>query len=607
MSIIAPLNTTTDMGFSALTQAYQSHSKTPALVMAEIRERAKDFESYNIWIHLLSEAEQAPYLDALKDKDPASHPLWGIPFAIKDNIDLAGIPTTAACPEFAYTPDSSAQVVQQLIDAGAIPVGKTNLDQFATGLNGTRSPYGACHNAFDFDYLSGGSSAGSSVAVALGLASFSLGTDTAGSGRIPACFNNLIGVKPSIGLLSATGLVPACRSLDCITLFAYNTDDANTALAAAEGFDQRDGYSRQNPFSNQERQYGLREGELTVGIIAPSQLKFFGDEQYAKAYQATLDQLSEQGFVFKEIDYAPFDKIAKLLYEGPWVSERYIATQPLIDENPDAVFPVVREIIAPGGKPPATSLFKAQYRIKALQQVCLAQMSEVDCLLTPTAGRHFTIDEMLEEPIKRNSELGYYTNFMNLIDLASVAVPTQFTHAGMPFGVTLVGPTFSDRMLLSIANRIQQTFPLPKGALAYPARPTNNTKVAAPDGIDVVVCGAHLEGQPLNWQLTERGATLLAKTSTAPVYRLYALAGGPPMRPGMQLNEGNGAAIEVEVWRVPSAEFGSFVAGIPAPLGIGKLKLADGRLVSGFICEGYALEDAQDITEFGGWRAYLNA
>lgn len=605
MNIIAPLNNTTDMGFSALAQAYQSNSKTPNQVMAEIRERAKGFESYNIWIHLLSEAEQAPYLDALKDKDPATHPLWGIPFAIKDNIDLAGIPTTAACPEFAYTPDSSAQVVQQLIDAGAIPVGKTNLDQFATGLNGTRSPYGACHNSFDFDHLSGGSSAGSAVSVALGLASFSLGTDTAGSGRIPACFNNLVGVKPSIGLLSATGLVPACRSLDCITIFAYNTDDANTALAAAEGFDARDGYSRKNPFSNQARQYGLREGDLTVGIIEPSQLKFFGDEAYAKAYQATLNQLTEQGFSFKEIDYAPFDEIAKLLYEGPWVSERYIAAQPLIDENPDAVFPVVREIIAPGGKPPATTLFKAQYRIKELQQVCLAQMAEVDCLLTPTAGRHFTIAEMLEEPIKRNSELGYYTNFMNLIDLASVAVPTQFTETGMPFGITLVGPTFSDRMLLSIANRIQRALPLPKGALAYPAIPVNNSTVATPESIDVVVCGAHLEGQPLNWQLTERGATLQSKTSTAPVYRLYALAGGPPMRPGMQLNETNGAAIEVEVWRVPSAEFGSFVAGIPAPLGIGKLKLVDGRLVSGFICEGYALEEAKDITEFGSWRSYL--
>lgn len=607
MSIIAPLKGTLDMGFEALRAAYQSQRFTPAELMSDIRERAKAYESHNIWIHLLSEKEQAVWLEALQDKDPASHPLWGIPFAIKDNIDLAGIPTTAACPEFAYTPSESAQVVQQLIDAGAIPVGKTNLDQFATGLNGTRSPYGACHNAFDFDYLSGGSSAGSAVAVALGLASFSLGTDTAGSGRVPACFNNLVGVKPSIGLLSATGLVPACRSLDCISLFTYNTDDANTALAVAEGFDPRDGYSRHNPFGNQARQYGLRQGPLTVGVIPPSQLKFFGDEHYAQAYHETLQKLADAGFEFKDIDYAPFDEIAKLLYEGPWVSERYIAAQPLIDTTPEAVFPVVREIIAPGGKPPATDYFKAQYRIKDLQQVCLAQLAEVDCLLTPTAGRHFTIEEMLAEPIKRNSELGYYTNFMNLIDLASIAVPTQFTQQGMPFGITLVGPTFSDRMLLSIANRIQQALPLPKGALAENATPNTSTPVGNATTIDVAVCGAHLEGQPLNWQLIERGATLKQKTFSAPVYRLYALAGGPPMRPGMSYDKQNGTAIEVEVWRVPSAEFGSFVAGIPAPLGIGKLQLEDGSFVSGFICEGYALEDAKDITEFGGWRAYLES
>ncbi|WP_428240786.1 allophanate hydrolase [Gynuella sp.] len=601
-------NNSLDMGFSALRAAYQTGSATPASVMADIRERAKAYADHNIWIHLLTEAEQAVWLEALKDKDIDSHPLWGIPFAIKDNIDLAGIPTTAGCEAFAYTPELSSQVVQQLIDAGAIPVGKTNLDQFATGLNGTRSPLGACHNAFHYDYISGGSSSGSAVAVALGLASFSLGTDTAGSGRIPACFNNLVGVKPSIGLLSATGLVPACRSLDCITIFAYNTDDANIALAAAEGFDQRDGYSRQNPFANQARHYGLHTGPLKVGVIPAHQLKFFGDEGYEKAYWQTLNLLKEQGFEFQEIDYAPFDEIAQLLYEGPWVSERYLATQPLIDENPDAIFPVVREIIAPGGKPPATALFKAQYRIQDLKQICLAQMAQIDCLLTPTAGRHFTIAEMLEEPIKRNSELGYYTNFMNLIDLASIAVPTVMTDHDMPFGITLVGPTFSDRMLMSIANRIQQTLPLAKGTLEVMAAPTNITPVGSPKTIDVMVCGAHLQGQPLNWQLTERGATLKAKTTTAPVYRMYALAGGPPFRPGLILDTGTGGeAIEVEIWSMPVDNFGSFVAGIPAPLGIGKIQLADGTQVTGFICEPYGIEGAQEITRFKGWRAYLES
>lgn len=610
MSISKTTNNTSeitlDMGFSALRESYKTGTATPASVMADIRQRAADYKDHNIWIHLLTESEQAVWLDALKDKDMDSHPLWGIPFAIKDNIDLAGIPTTAGCVEFAFTPKKSAQVVQQLIDAGAIPVGKTNLDQFATGLNGTRSPIGACHNSFNYDYISGGSSSGSAVSVALGLASFSLGTDTAGSGRIPACFNNLVGVKPSIGLLSATGMLPACRSLDCMTIFAYNTDDANIALAAAEGFDERDGYSRQNPFDNQARQYGLRTGPIKVGVIAAHQLKFFGDESYEKAYLQTLELLEEQGFAFKEIDYAPFDEIAQLLYEGPWVSERYIATQPIIDDNPEAIFPVVREIIAPGGKPPATALFKAQYRINDLKQICLAQMAQVDCLLTPTAGRHFTVAEMLKEPIKRNSELGYYTNFMNLIDLASIAVPTVMTENDMPFGVTLVGPSFSDRMLMSIANRIQQTLPLKKGALEVMATPSNTTPVGNNQTIDVMVCGAHLAGQPLNWQLTERGAKLKSKTTTAPVYRMYALAGGPPLRPGLVLDESNGAAIDVEVWSVPTINFGSFVAGIPAPLGIGKVRLADGSQVAGFICESYGMKDAIEITYLKGWRAYLD-
>lgn len=308
-----------DMSIAGLHKAYRSGELTPRGVLADIRERSVLHADHNIWIHLLSEAELEPYLQGLQQKTPEQAPLWGIPFAIKDNIDLAGIPTTAACESFAYTPDSSAQVVQQLIEAGAIPVGKANLDQFATGLNGTRSPYGPGRNAFNPAYISGGSSAGSAVSVGLGLASFSLGTDTAGSGRVPACFNNLVGVKPTRGLLSSTGLVPACKSLDCITIFAYSTDDANTVLAVAEGYDSNDAYSRQNPFANQPRQSGERGGRLTVGIIPSAQLKFFGDDAYADAYTRTLEVLSESGVELVEIDYAPFDEVARLLYEGPWV------------------------------------------------------------------------------------------------------------------------------------------------------------------------------------------------------------------------------------------------------------------------------------------------
>ncbi|ODB87153.1 allophanate hydrolase [Candidatus Thiodiazotropha endoloripes] len=595
-----------EMTISALRRAYLSGSLTPEQVMQTIRKRASEYEEYNIWIHLLSEAEQAHYLDRLQQLDLARFPLWGIPFAIKDNIDLNEIPTTAACIEFAYTPTASATVVERLIAAGAIPVGKANLDQFATGLNGTRSPWGACRNAFKPDYISGGSSSGSAVSVALGLASFSLGTDTAGSGRVPACFNNLIGLKPSRGLLSTKGLVPACRSLDCITLFACDTDDANLVLSVAEAYDADDEYSRNNPFQNQKRHYGERQGPLKIGVIPGQQLNFFGDQAYQQAYRDTLKQLETDGIEFIEIDYQPFAEAARLLYEGPWVAERYLATQPLIDDNPQALFPVVREIIEPGKALQAGSLFEAQYRLSGLKAICNRQLAAVDCLLTPTAGTCFTIEQMLEEPILRNSQLGYYTNFMNLLDLASVAVPTQMTASGLPFGITLVGDAFTDRALLSIAKRIHRQFELKIGASQYELQSTAQPSVGDYNKIDVVVCGAHLQGLPLNWQLTERGATLKAKTKTAPIYRMYALPGGPPARPGLILDEAAGGAIEVEVWSMPQSQFGGFVAAIPSPLGIGKLKLADGTQASGFICESYAITGAEEITGYGGWKAYLN-
>jgi len=593
----------TNMTITALQAAYAEGSLTPAALMADIRSRAVEYEDRNIWIHLLSADEQQPWLDALADKDPASHPLWGIPFVIKDNIDLAGIPTTAGCPEFAYTPKQSAQVVQQLTDAGAIPVGKANLDQFATGLNGTRSPYGACRNAFEPEYISGGSSSGSAVAVALGLASFSLGTDTAGSGRVPACFNNLVGVKPTRGLLSSTGLVPACRSLDCISIFALDSDDANRVLAYAEGFDARDGFSRANSFDNSARQYGLRSGPLKIGVLPDDQLKFFGDEAYENAYRNTLAALSGAGIELVSIDYAPFDEAARLLYEGPWVAERYIACEYLLKTQPDAIHPVVRAIVEPGGEPRATELFRAQYRLKELRLACMAQMEGLDCLLTPTAGRLFTIEEMLAEPILYNSQLGYYTNFMNLLDMTSVAIP--ITAAGLPFGVTLVGDHFSDRQLLSIANRIRQILPLPLGATCTNAIKPAVTEISDGRDTDLAVCGAHLEGLPLNWQLTERGAKLKARTQTAACYRLYVLAGGTPLRPGMVRDEQYGRTIEIEVWSIPTDQFGSFVAAIPAPLGIGKVELADGHRVNGFICEGSGLSNAEEITHLGGWRHWL--
>ena len=594
-----------DMSIGALRSAYAAGDLTPASLMMQILEHANNYRDHNIWISLFDQQELKPWIDQLTSDNFDTLPLWGIPFTIKDNIDLAGIPTTAACEAFTYTPGESAAIVARLMQAGAIPVGKANLDQFATGLNGTRSPWGPCKNSFDSDYVSGGSSAGSAVSVALGLSTFSLGTDTAGSGRVPACFNNLVGLKPTRGLVPASGVVPACQSLDCVSIFAYNSDDANTVLSVAEGFDQGDPYSRHNPFDNSSRSYGRRLGTITVGVIPPAQLEFFGDSQYQDAYEKTLQTLTKSGFNTVEIDYAPFDEVAKLLYEGPWVTERYIATQPLIDESPDSMNDTVRAIIEPGSKPAASDLFKAQYRLAALKQQCDAALSAVDCLLTPTAGRLFTIEEMQAEPILRNSQLGYYTNFVNLLDMAAVSVPTMFTDTGMPFGITVLGSTFSDRALLSIANRIQSTLPLPIGALKIKQPALNDQPVTDVTCTDIAVVGAHLEDMPLNWQLTERGATLKFATFTADNYRLYRLPGDSPVRPALVADSQNGASIEVEVWSVPNQYLGSFVAGIPSPLGIGKVTLADGKSYSGFICEHGAISDAVDVTEFGGWRAYI--
>ena len=599
-----------NLSISALRAAYESGELTPEKVCAEIREQSAKYSDHNIWIHLLNEEEQAPYLKALKGRSAADKPLWGIPFAVKDNMDLSGIATTAACKDFAYVPEQTATVVARLIDAGAIPVGKTNMDQFATGLNGTRSPYGACANAFDADYISGGSSSGSAVSLALGLCAFSLGTDTAGSGRVPAAFNNLVGLKPTKGLLSTTGVVPACRSLDCVSIFALNCDDAAEVLKVAEGEDKTDPYSRPNTHINHARHYGVRQGAVTLGVIPESQLQFFGDDGYKAAYAKTLAALKiADGSIkveLKEIDYAPFDQAAKLLYEGPWVSERYIALGDFIKQS-EKLEKVIYDIISQGEGPKATDLFSAQYKLMALKKTCDQALAGIDALLMPTAGRLFTREEMLANPIVHNSELGYYTNFMNLLDYAALAIPTTFTEAGLPFGVTLCSFAFSDRKLLSLARAMQPAFALETAGKATPLA----TNTAAPSNdavtVDVLVCGAHLEGLPLNWQLQERAAFLYKKTTTAPCYRFYALAGGPPMRPGLVMDENEGAAIDVEIWRMPLENFGSFVAGIASPLGIGKVKVADGREVVGFICEPRGLEGATEITHLGNWRTYMRS
>jgi len=553
---------------------------------------------------VLDDAALEPYLARLEGLDPATLPLYGVPFAIKDNIDLAGVPTTAGCPEYAYVPERSAFVVQRLIDAGAVPLGKTNLDQFATGLVGARSPYGACGNAFDPAYVSGGSSSGSAVAVALGQVSFSLGTDTAGSGRVPAGFNNLVGVKPTRGLLSASGVVPACRTLDTVSIFALDAADASRVLEVVAEHDSEDPYARPDQVP-QLGLAGIPESGFRFGVPASGQLQFFGDHDYASLFGESVERLRSLGGEPVEIDFAPFLAAARLLYEGPWVSERYAAIRSFFDARPEALFDVTREIIGGGREPRAVDAFEAQYRLQALRIQTESVWDQVDLVLTPTACTIPTIAAVEAEPVRVNSNLGHYTNFMNLLDLCAVAVPSGFRADGLPFGVTLFAPAFRDRELLPIGDRLQRAAGLPLGATG---RPQHDRLPLAPDGrhqIPVAVCGAHMSGLPLNHQLTDRRARLIRATRTAPEYRFYALPGGPPERPGLVRVDSGGAAVEVEVWAVPADRFGSFVAGIPAPLGIGRVRLEDGSEVPGFLCESVAIAGATDITDLASWRRFL--
>jgi allophanate hydrolase len=512
------------------------------------------------------------------------------------------MPTTAGCPDFAYTPDRSATVVEKLEAAGAILVGKTNLDQFATGLVGTRSPYGICASVFDPEYISGGSSSGSAVAVASGLVSFALGTDTAGSGRVPAAFNNIVGLKPTKGLISTRGVVPACRSQDCVSIFAGTTGDARRILDAAAGFDVEDAWSRAAPDPTPSR----FDDEFRFGVPAGG-LEFLGDEAAASLYGASVDRLIGLGGRKVEIDFGPFREAAKLLYQGPWVAERLAALRAYgFDTRPESIHPVAWGIIGGATGISAVQAFEAFHRLAELIRAAEAEWKRMDVLLLPTAPTTYRIDAVLADPIALNSNLGLYTNFVNLMDLSAVAAPAGFRDNGLPFGVQLIGRAFRDGAVAAIADRLHRSLDSPTiGAtgIALPAEPA----WAAPKlaTVKIAVVGAHLTGQPLNWQLTSRNARLIRTGRTAAGYSLYALAGTVPAKPGLVYDGAGQGLIEVELWEIDFAGFGAFVADIPPPLGIGTLTLEDGAKVKGFLCESYAVSDAQDITAFGGWRNWL--
>ena len=592
---------TDSLDLTRLRAGYLSGALRPRDLVAEVLDRIERRGDDKVWIDRVPRGALEARAAELEAKSPAELPLYGIPFAIKDNIDLAGRPTTAACPAFAYTPAASAPVVQRLVDAGAIALGKTNLDQFATGLVGTRSPYGAPVNAFDPRYISGGSSSGSAIAVAAGLASFALGTDTAGSGRVPAAFNNLVGLKPTLGLLSTRGVVPACRSLDCVSIFALTVRDAAAVLAAAQGFDREDPYSR--AASAPAGRVGAR---FRFGVPRKPELEFFGDREAERLYFAALEKLQALGGERIELDFAPFFEAARLLYEGPWVAERWLVVRELLARNPEALHPVTRRVVEQAPSFSAADAFAAAYRLQALRREAQAAWSKVDVIVTPSTPTIYTLAEVQADPIVLNSRLGIYTNFVNLLDLSGLAVPAGFRGDGLPLGITLLAPAFQDAALAALGERLQRACALPLGATGQllPPETRVTAQAARSTNVRLVVCGAHMSGLPLNHELVERGARLVRGCRTAPHYRLYALEQFAPPRPGMLRGE-PGAAIEVEVWELPAGEVGAFVDRIPAPLGIGTVELEDGDQARGFLCEAYAARGAREITALGSWRAYL--
>ena len=590
---------------ASLREAYRSGALSPVDVASEALRRIQAYADPAVWITRVSERDVLALAHVLMERGQSEVlPLRGIPFAVKDNIDVTGLPTTAGCPAFAYRPERNAQCVEKLIAAGAVLLGKTNLDQFATGLVGTRSPYGAPRCVFDSRYVSGGSSSGSAIAVAAGLVSFSLGTDTAGSGRVPAAYNNIVGLKPTRGLISTSGVVPACRSLDCVSIFANAVGDAAEIRRVVEGFDAGDIYSRHGV------PRALPQAKFRFGILAREDREFFGDRDNAALYENAIARLTSLGGDAVEIDYAPFRAAGDLLYQGPWTAERLAALKDFMARHEDAMDPTVRSIIAGARTLTAADMFEGQYRLAAARRSADAEWARVDLLLLPTAPTQDRVDEVNADPIARNARLGRYTNFVNLLDCCAIAVPAGFRGDGLAFGVTLVAPACSDASLAAIADLFHRAGDCGMGSARAAHIPQASRVVLAEDQsrIRVFVVGAHLSGMVLNHQLTELGGIFCRIARTTPHYRLYVLPRTWPAKPGLvRTPDSCGPGIVGEIWTLTAEAFGRFVAGISAPLGIGKVTLDDGTNVSGFLCEAHAIEDAFEITDFGGWRCYVDS
>lgn len=599
------------MDISSLENAYRDGSLTPSAIVMQIYREIRAQGERPVWIELIPEERNLLRAAELESSPSArTQPLYGIPFAVKDNFDVAGLQTTAACPAFAHQASETATAVQRLLDAGAILIGKTNMDQFATGLVGTRSPYGICSSVFNPDYISGGSSSGSAIAVARGLVSFSLGSDTAGSGRTPAAFNQLVGLKPSRGWISTHALLPACQTLDCVSIFAETCSDAARVFQVARGFDTADPYSRVPTPGQGAAPWSIKGSAepFRFGVPTAASLQFFGDDDAAKSFNAAIEAALALGGEPVRFDYEPFHKAASLLYSGPWVAERLAAVKDFLEAHPEDFDPTVGAIIAGAQRYTAVEAFEAFYALEALRRQTDTIWNRVDFLLLPTVPTHYTIAQVQQSPIELNSNLGYYTNFVNLLDLAAVAVPAGFKSNALPFGVSLIGRAFTDDGLLQIADRLHRCLASTLGGSErkLSATPEISAASAPPGCILMAVVGAHLTGQPLNWQMTQRKARLVRTTRTQADYRLYAVPNTTPPKPGLVYEPGfNGDGIEVEVWAMPEDTVGSFLNAIPPPLSLGTLRLADGSTVKGFLCEPAGIAGAHEITHLGGWRKFV--
>ncbi|BCH66776.1 allophanate hydrolase [Agrobacterium vitis] len=585
---------------ASLHAAYAS-GWTPQEMIEEVFSRIAAINDPGIFLELADKASLLDQAQALGAFSPETKPLWGIPFAVKDNIDVAGLPTTAACPDYAYTPETDATVVRLLKDAGALVIGKTNLDQFATGLVGVRTPHAIPRNAIDPKLVPGGSSSGSAVATAQGIVSFALGTDTAGSGRIPAGLNNIVGLKPSVGALSATGVIPACRTLDCVSIFALTVEDAHKVFTVAAKHDAEDAYSRTMPTGHALASAPV----LRIGVPAKSDREFFGDSLMEAAFDKALAELSAMGHTLVDLPFSGFFEVANLLYEGAWVAERYAAVKDFFDAKPESFHPVTHKIYSAAKTLTAADAFSGMYRLQALKQQLAPVIASVDVVCVPTAPTHYTLADLQEEPIKANSRLGTYTNFVNLLDMCGIAVPTGTRGDGLPSSVTLLAPFGADGLTAALGSALHNRLGTTIGATGWPLPPSPEKPVEKAEGlIPVIVVGAHLSGMPLNHQLTSLNARFLRAGTTSASYKLFALPNQTPPKPGLVRVE-EGAAIAVEIWQLTPAGFGQFVNMIPSPMCIGTVFLDDGSSAKGFLVEPSAVEGAEDITHLGGWRAYI--